>query len=294
MHQTEKNILGAFFLNLFFALFEFVGGFYIGSIAIISDSFHDLFDSFSIGISYILEKISKKKPDEQYTFGYTRYSTLGAFLTTFILIVGSLIVIYQAIKRIFLPVSIHYEGMIALALIGVLVNLLATYLTKDGDSLNQKSVNLHMLEDVLNWLIVLVGSIVMKFTNFSVLDSLMSIGVSFFILVHALKNMKKIIDLFLNKVPHDISVFEIKKELLKIPSISDIHHLHIWSMDGVNHYATMHVVIKKCNIKTLKKKIKDSLSHYGINHVTLEIEEIGNKCDETECNVKLDNHIHHH
>ena len=147
--KTDKNILIAFILNLTFSIIEFVGGTFTGSVAIISDSIHDLGDALSIGISYFLERKSKKKPDEKHTYGYIRYSVLGSTITTVILLTGSILVIYNAILRIINPVEINYNGMIIFAVFGVIINFIAAYFTKEGDSLNQKSVNLHMLEDVL-------------------------------------------------------------------------------------------------------------------------------------------------
>lgn len=293
--KTEKNILIAFLLNMSFSIFELIGGIFTNSVAIISDAVHDFGDSISIGISYFLEKKSKKKPDSKYTFGYTRYSILGAFITNTILITGSVLVIYNAIQRIIKPIEINYDGMIVFAIFGVIVNFLAAYFTKEGDSLNQKAVNLHMLEDVLGWVVVLIGAIVIKFTKINLIDSIMSIGVAIFILIHALKSFKSILDLFLEKIPHGIEIKELKEHLLEIKNVIDIHHVHIWSMDGFNNYATMHVVTNLKDIKDLKHKIKKELKEHGISHTTIEIEEQGYECDETECTVDTPHgHGHHH
>lgn len=294
--KTEKNILVAFLLNMAFSIFELVGGIFTNSVAIISDAVHDFGDSISIGISYFLEKKSKKKPDSKYTFGYTRYSILGAFITNTILITGSVLVIINAIQRIFNPVEINYDGMIIFAIFGVIVNFLAAYFTKDGDSLNQKAVNLHMLEDVLGWAVVLIGAIVIKFTKINLIDAIMSIGVAIFILIHALKSFKSIIDLFLEKIPNGIEVKELKGHLLEIENIKDVHHVHIWSMDGINNYATMHIVTDLKDVKELKHKVKNELKEHGISHSTIEIEEQGYECDEQECTIDETHHHgrHHH
>ena len=293
--KTEKNILIAFLLNLAFSLFELFGGFFTNSVAIISDAIHDFGDSISIGISYFLEKKSKKKPDNRYTYGYTRYSILGAVITNTILITGSSLVIVNAIERIIKPIEINYNGMIILAVFGASINFLAAYFTKDGDSLNQKAVNLHMLEDVLGWIVVLIGAIAMKFTNINVIDSILSIGVAIFILIHALKSFKKILDLFLTKAPNDVNIEHLKEHLLKIDDVIDVHHIHIWSMDGFNNYATMHLVTKTEDIKKLKQEVREELEEHGINHVTIELEDGTYDCDEKECEVKTNNkHSHHH
>ena len=252
--KTEKNILIAFLLNLGFAIFEFIGGFLTNSVAIISDSIHDLGDALSIGVSFFLEKKSKQRPDDKYTYGYVRYSVIGSLITTIILIIGSIFVIYNAINRIITPVEVNYNGMIILAILGVIINFLAAYFTKEGDSLNQKSVNLHMLEDVLGWIVVLIGAIIMRFTYISMIDPLLSIFVAVFILKHAIDNFKLILDLFLEKTPNNINIDELKTHILKIKGIKNVHHIHIWSIDGYNNYATMHIV---SNYKNVKEKVKE-------------------------------------
>ena len=292
--KTEKNILVAFLLNISFSIFEIFGGIITGSVAIISDSIHDFGDALSIGISYFLEKKSKKKADNKYTYGYIRYSVLGGVITTTILLVGSILVIVGAIKRLFNPVDINYDGMILFALVGVILNFIAAYVTREGDSINQKSVNLHMLEDVLGWIIVLVGAIVMHFTNINMIDSIMSIGVALFILINSLKNLKKVLDIFLEKTPNDIDIERLKKHLLEIKDIEDIHHIHVWSIDGYKNYATMHIVTKSKNVKDLKKKIREELEEHNVCHSILETED--EVCDDKNCNVEfnIEHHHHHH
>lgn len=294
--KTEKNILIAFILNLSFSIFEFIGGIFTGSVAILSDAVHDIGDAASIGFSYFLEKKSKKQPDETYTYGYARFSVMGGVITTFILLFGSVAVIYNAVIRVFNPVKINYNGMIVFAVIGALVNFLAAYFTKDGDSINQKAVNLHMLEDVLGWLVVLVGAIIMRFTDIRIIDPLMSMGVAIFIFINAVKNLKEVLDLFLTKIPQNISIEEIKEHLLEIDGVKDIHHIHIWSMDGNHNYATMHVVTDG-DTHTIKHKIRDELLEHGIGHATLELESENEHCHEENCHVHFEHsssHHHHH
>lgn len=294
--KTEKNILIAFILNLSFSIFEFIGGTLTNSVAIISDSIHDIGDAVSIGISYFLEKKSRKQPDETYTYGYARYSVIGSVITTLILLSGSVMVIYNAVNRIFNPVAINYNGMILFALIGTVVNLGAAYFTKEGDSLNQKAVNLHMLEDVLGWVVVLIGAVVMGFTDISILDPVMSILVALFILTNALKNLKEVLDLFLEKTPQDISVEEIKEHVSEVEGVLDVHHVHIWSLDGHNNYASMHIVTE-ANGQIVKAKIREELKEHGIGHVTLELEDKDEDCHEEHCHVDYEasaGHHHHH
>jgi len=294
--KTEKNILIAFILNLSFSVLELIGGAFTNSVAIVSDAIHDIGDAMSIGISYFLEKKSKKQPDSVYTYGYARYSVIGSVITTMILLVGSVMVIVNAVDRIINPVQINYNGMIVFAIIGVVVNFAAAYFTREGDSLNQKAVNLHMLEDVLGWVVVLIGAVVMRFTDFYLIDPVMSILVALFILVNALKNLKEVLDLFLEKTPHGISVEEISEHISEIEGVLGVHHIHIWSMDGYNNYATMHVVTEE-NTHAVKHKIRDELKEHGIAHATLELEGKDEGCHEEDCHVDFGSsagHHHHH
>ncbi len=294
-NKSEKNIFLAFILNIGFSIFEFIGGAITNSVAITSDAIHDIGDALSIGVSYFLEKISKRKPNNKYTYGYIRYSVIGSLITTIILLLGSCFVIYKAIYKIITPEDINYSKMIIFAIIGVLINFMAMYFTKDGTSLNQKSVNLHMLEDVLGWLVILVGAIIMKFTDLKLIDPVLSIVVALFILMNAILNFKSILDLFLEKTPNQISIDEIKNHVLNIKGVKDIHHIHIWSIDGYNNYATMHIVSdsKENNIKEL---VKEELKEHGICHTTIELETTNENCHEKNCQInppKLEHHHHH-
>jgi len=294
--KTARNILVAFILNFAFSIFEIIGGIYTGSVAILSDAVHDMGDSVSIGLSYFLEKKSKKQPDEDYTYGYARYSVMGSVITTVVLLFGSVMVIYNAVIRIINPVTINYDGMLVFAIIGAIVNFLAAYFTREGDSLNQKAVNLHMLEDVLGWIVVLLGAIIMKFTDFALIDPLLCIGVAVFILVNALKTLKSAVDIFLVKTPKGIEVEEIKEHIMELDGVLDVHHIHIWTMDGQNNYATMHVVTN-ADAEQIKQEIREELKEHGIRHVTVELEAEGEHCGEEHCHVEHSHscgHHHHH
>ena len=262
--KSEKKILFAFLLNLAFSVFEFIGGVLTGSVAIISDAIHDLGDAGSLGISYFLEKKSK----DVYRFG--RYSVLGALITNLILLCGSGIVIYNAIHRIIRPVEIHYNGIIVFAVVGVLVNYFAAHLTHEGHSINQKAVNLHMIEDVLGWLVVLAGALVMRFTEWSMIDPILSVAVAVFILVGVFKNLKEILEIFLERIPNGVTIEEIREYVLRMDGVLEVHHIHVWSMDGYHGYASMHIVSREPN-ETIER-VKAELKELGITHTTIEME----------------------
>ena len=292
--KSKKNILIAFLLNLGFSVFELVGGMLCGSVAIISDALHDFGDAFSLGIAFFLEKKSLRQPDKNYTYGYGRFSVLGGLVTTCILIFGSLAVIFGAISRAFNPVPINYNGMIIFAIIGTLVNLCAVFFTRHASSINEKSVNLHMLEDVLGWIVVLIGAVLMRFTDFALIDTLISIAVAIFILINGLKNLIEIMRIFLLKTPKFVNVDEVLMHLTEIDGVLDVHHIHLFTVDGQSVYATLHAVM--CgDAHNVKHKIKSELLHLGIVHATVETENEGEVCNQRECKITpCEHHTHHH
>ena len=294
--KTENKILLAFMANLLFSIFEFFGGIITGSIAISSDAVHDMGDALGIGMSYFFEKISKKHPDKKYTYGYGRFSVLGGAVTSLILLVGSVIVMFTAVKRIINPVDIDYNGMLIFAIVGVAVNGLAAFLTRGGDSVNQRAVNLHMFEDVLGWITVLIGSVIMRYTNLTILDPIISLCVAGFILINATKNLHESVVIFLEKSPSKIDADEIEKHLLEINGVLGVHHIHLWSIDEKNNCATMHIVTNM-DVSDIKSRAREVLKDHGIEHITIEFETIFEDCQEKECVItptESSSHHHHH
>lgn len=285
--KSTKNIKTAFFLNLFFSMIELVGGIVTNSISIISDSVHDFGDAISIAIAWVLEKKSEKEPDKKYTYGYARYSVLGALIASVILVIGSVVMLYNAIPRIIRPEEVNYDGVLILAILGLAVNGFGAYKTAKGNSLNERTISLHLLEDVLNWAAVLAVGVIMKIFDLPILDPILSIGIVIFILMHVVTNIREIFAIFLEKTPEDVDIDEIGKELLKNQSIEDVHHMHVWSADGVNKYITIHVQVDdetdNNKIIEIKKDIRHRLEHCEINHATIEIEFASEECEEQEC-----------
>lgn len=289
-----KKMIWAFFLNLFFSVVELIGSFVTGSVAIASDALHDFADAITIGISCFLEKKSNRQPDETYTYGYRRYSVLAGFSGSLVLLVGSAVVIYHAVGRIVNPQPIHYNKMIFFGIFGIICNGVAAYITHGDESVNQKAVNLHMIEDVLGWVAVLLGAVVMKFTQFAIIDPLLSVGVAVFIIVNAGRNLKHSLEILLEKAPAGISASQVKDLLLTTDGVIDVHHMHLWSMDGITNYATLHLVTNE-HPDNIKKQVKAILSQKGISHVTLELETSDEHCNERICAIAPQkNCCHHH
>lgn len=286
--DSTENIKIAFYLNLMFSILEAIGGFLTNSISIMSDAIHDLGDSISVGLSYIFERKSRKLPNDKYTYGYLRYSLLGALITSFVLLFGSVVIIYNAIPRIISPEKVNHDAMIIFAIFGVIINGYAAYKTSKGAKTNERVISLHMLEDVLGWIVVLVGSICIKIFDLYIIDPILSILISIYILIHVYKYLKDVFDIFMEKVPSDIKIDEIKKKLISNNSIiGDIHHIHLWTMDGVNNYMTAHIVLNTTksekDIIKLKNEIKRELREQKIFHVTLEIEYKKESCNDENC-----------
>ncbi|MDD3079066.1 MAG: cation diffusion facilitator family transporter [Paludibacter sp.] len=286
-YDDVKNIKVAFFLNLGFTLIEIAGGFFTNSIAILSDAVHDLGDSLSLGLAWYFQKLSQKGSDKHFSYGYKRFSLLGAFINSFVLLVGSVLIITVSVSRLFEPQEPKADWMILLAIVGVIVNGAAVFRLKKGDSLNEKVVSLHLLEDVLGWAAILVGSIVMYFVDIPILDPLMSLSISVFILYNVFRNMKQGFHIILQGIPDEIDLAKITNLIKSTDKIENVHDLHIWSIDGNLNILTAHIVLdKEYNMKEiaiLKDIIREKLAEEGIKHATLEFENKNEDCSYEKC-----------
>jgi len=286
-NQSGKNLKLAFFLNLAFTILEFIGGMYVNSIAIISDAIHDLGDSLSLGTSWYLHSKSNQKADTKYSFGYKRFSLLGALINSIVLIAGSVYVLYEAVGRILEPEHSDAEGMIIFAIIGVAVNGYAAYKLSGGKSMNEKVVSWHLLEDVLGWVAVLIVAIILKFYDIHYLDPALSLLITLYILYNVIKRLKDTLFIFLQGVPKDINLEEIKNRINNIPHIDSLHHTHLWSLEGENHVFTTHIKLREISefqqIINTKEKVKQVLNDYQFDHYTIETE-----LDNETCSFELE------
>ena len=281
-HDVSGNITVAFFLNLAFAILEFVGGAFTNSMAIMSDAVHDLGDALVIGISLVLERKSARSADARHSYGFRRYSVLGALITTLILVAGAVAVVVAAVPRLLSPEPADYSGMIILAIFGVAVNGYAAWKTHGGLSLNQRAVSLHMLEDVLGWVAVLIGAVIMKFTGFAIIDPILSIAIACFIGYNAAQNIRKALPIFLEKAPSELDVEKVTHDLAEhIDGLDSTHHVHVWSLDEEVTIATLHAVAKEgYDPVKIKRAIKDRLAETGISHSTVEMEQLDEECPD--------------
>ncbi|MEM9917765.1 MAG: cation diffusion facilitator family transporter [Bacteroidota bacterium] len=286
--DNAKNLGLAFLLNLAFTIIEIFGGLFTNSVSIISDAIHDLGDSLSLGLAWYLQKVSNKGRSPVYTFGYKRFSLLGAILTCFILIIGSIIILYKAIPRVIYPEEAHTPGMMALAVLGILVNGAAVLRLKGGTSLNEEAAYWHLLEDVLGWVVVLIGAIIMYFFGLPWLDPVLSIAITLYILFNVVKRLIKAFRIILQRVPEGLSIEKVEHCLKdKVEGLLDVHHVHIWSLDGEHHMASLHAKVADQTpvsaLEPLKKQIRKILhDELQIEHLTIEFEGTGD-CSHPAC-----------
>lgn len=270
------NITWAFFLNFGFAVIELIGGILTNSVAIISDALHDFADSLALGTAWYFQKKAGSMPTGSFTYGFKRFSLIGAFINAIALVIGSIFIIREAIARLANPEEANAKGMVILAVFGIAVNLAAMLKLRRGASINEKLVSLHLLEDVLGWVAVLVGSVIMVFVHVPVLDPILSLLIAIFILFNVYRNIKPALFIVLQGAPDNISEEEIRQVIFAEPQVSDLHDFRFWTMDGLHHVLSVHVVVNEnLDLKTaekLKERLKSRLKALHILHATIEIE----------------------
>jgi cobalt-zinc-cadmium efflux system protein len=274
--SSSQRIGWAFFLNLGFTIIEFIGGILTNSTAILADAVHDLGDSIAIGSAWVLNKLSGRDPSQRYTYGYQRLSLVGALINAVILVVGSVWILTLAIPRLWQPEMPHAEGMLLLAVLGVAVNGYAAYKLSRGKTMNERVLNWHLLEDVLGWLAVLIVAVVLMFFDWPILDPLLSIAFTLFILFNVARTLRDTIKLFVQAAPDEAMTAQIHAALNSLAEVADVHHLHLWSLDGERHVCTAHVLLhddhSAAELHQLKRKVAELLKPFRLAHTTVEFE----------------------
>ena len=271
--KAKYAVWVAFFLNLTYAIVEFIAGGVFGSSAVLADSVHDLGDAIAIGISAFLESISNREEDSHYTLGYKRFSLLGAMVTAVILMTGSVLVILENIAKIFHPQPVNDEGILWLGIIAITINVLASLVIRKGQTKNESILSLHFLEDTLGWVTVILMAIVLRFTDWYILDPLLSLVISFFILSKALPRFWRTLKIFLDAVPEGVDIQKIKTDLAELDHVASINQLNLWTMDGLEKNAIVHVCLKEMeHMETCKESIRIFLKDCGFQNITIEVD----------------------
>ncbi len=270
---TKGGVWLAFFLNLSYAIIEFIAGGVFSSSAVLADSVHDLGDAIAIGVSAVLETISNREEDSHYTLGYKRFSLLGALVTAVILMTGSVLVILENITKLFHPQPVNDEGILWLGIIAVSINVLASLVVRKGKTKNESILSLHFLEDTLGWLAVILMAIVLRFTDWYILDPLLSLIISFFILSKAIPRFWSTLKIFLDAVPEGVDIKQVKSDLEQLDHVASINQLNLWTMDGLEKNAIVHVCLKKVeHMEVCKEAIRAMLKDYGFQNITIEVD----------------------
>jgi cobalt-zinc-cadmium efflux system protein len=285
MGDREKNVGFAASLNILFTVIELIGGLLTNSLALLADALHDFVDSSALIIAWLAEKKAKQPATSKMTFGYRRLSLLSAGFTAIVLIAGSLLVLSQAIPRLINPEPVNAGGVILIAIIGVTINGLGYFRLKKGMSQNEKILSWHLMEDILGWIVLLTGAVIMKFWNKPVIDPIMTIAFTIFVLWGASKNAKETFNLLLEGVPKYIDIDKVKESILSVEGVRRVHDIHIWSLEGETDILTAHVVVENKYLQkpeNIKQSIRSILKKRHIEHSTLELEGEG-VCSETVC-----------
>ncbi|MBZ2108035.1 cation diffusion facilitator family transporter [Streptococcus mitis] len=271
--KTKYAVWVAFFLNLTYAIVEFIAGGIFGSSAVLADSVHDLGDAIAIGISAFLETISNREEDNQYTLGYKRFSLLGALVTAIILMTGSVLVILENVTKILNPQPVNDEGILWLGIIAITINVLASLVVGKGKTKNESILSLHFLEDTLGWLAVILMAIVLRFTNWYILDPLLSLVISFFILSKALPRFWSTLKIFLDAVPEGLDIEQVKNGLERLDNVASLNQLNLWTMDGLEKNAIVHLCLEDWEQMTeTKNQVRQLLEERGVQNITIEVD----------------------
>jgi len=271
--SSKTSIWLAFFLNLSYAIVEFIAGGIFGSSAVLADSVHDLGDAIAIGISALLETISNCEEDRQYTLGYKRFSLLGAMLTAVILMIGSVLVILENVTKLLNPQPVNDEGVLWLGIIAVSINVLASLVVRKGKTKNESILSLHFLEDTLGWLAVILMAIILRFTDWYILDPLLSLVISIFILTKAIPRFWSALKIFLDAVPEGLETGDLEKDLEALTNVKSVNQLSIWSMDGLENNAIIHICLEDWEEMTeTKNQVRQLLEERGVQNITIEVD----------------------
>ena len=271
--KTKHTVWLAFFLNLSYAIVEFIAGGVFGSSAVLADSVHDLGDAIAIGISAFLETISNREEDSHYTLGYKRFSLLGAMVTAVILMTGSVLVILGNITKLFHPQVVNDEGILWLGIIAISVNVIASLVVRKGKTKNESILSLHFLEDTLGWVAVILMAIVLRFTDWYILDPLLSLVISIFILSKAIPRFWSTLKIFLDAVPEGVDIKQVKSDLEQLDHVASLNQLNLWTMDGLEKNAIVHVCLKEIEqMELCKESIRSKLKDCGFQNITIEID----------------------
>ncbi len=272
--KAGQNLAFVFFMNLTFNIIVILGGLATNSMAILSDCIHDLSDTISIALAWYLERIAQKESTYKYSYGYQRFSILGAVIISIFVIVMAFVILSEAISRLFSPEGVDAQGMFIIAIIGLIFKSISVYRLHRGETFNEKAIFFHQMGDIFEWITILILSIVLMFwKGAQYLDQFISIGIAVWLIFNLGRNLIKSVQVLLQKTPDSFDVDEFKTLINNIEGVVAIEDFHVWSLDGIDSVLTIKVVIDNWNNQEeIKKEIYDFASKYHIIDITIEFD----------------------
>lgn len=278
---AARNIGVAFWLNFAFAVIELAGGLYTQSLAVVSDALHDFGDALSFAVGYVLQRKSTQGPSENFSYGLRRLSLLSAFISGLVISIGAVLIAIEAVRSFSEPRDPHAPGMLALAILGITVNGIAAWRMSLGHTHNEKMLRWHLIEDILGWVAVLIGSLFIWWLGWTWLDPLLALGISLFVLYNVLRNLAATISLFLQANPDPERLRAFRGDVAAMPNIVELHDVHFWSLDGVRHILSLHAVLRDLSLAEQdKEQIRKLSQSLGDCHLTIEIESEREHCHD--------------
>ena len=284
LNSTAGRLIITMLLNFVITIAEVIGGILSGSLALISDALHNFSDGISVIISYIALKLKKKESSEKHTFGLKRAEILAAVFNSFVLIVISVYLFYEAAQRFTEPKEIDAGLMTLVASIGLIANIAGTLLLKrdSKDSLNIRSSYLHLLSDAVSSFAVILGGLVIYFYKIYWMDPLLTILIGIYIIRESILILLSATHVLMEGAPANVTIKQIETEVLKIDEVKNIHHIHLWTVGENDIHLEAHIKIPDMMLSkglTIKDKVASVLlEKFKINHITLQME--CNACDD--------------
>ncbi len=271
--KAGENLAFVFFMNLAFNIIVIAGGLATNSMAILADCIHDFADTISIALAWALERVSQKDSTHNYSYGYQRFSILGAVIISVFVIIMAFVILSEAIPRLFAPEGVDAEGMLVIAIIGIIFKSISVYRLHKGETFNEKAILFHQLGDVFEWVAILILSVVLIFWDGApYLDPFVSIGIAIWLIFNLGRNLYKSLEVLLQKTPDNFDVDEFKHQILAIDGVNSLDDVHIWSLDGIDSVMTVKVDVDfKKDIENIKKEIYDVSIKYHVVDITIEI-----------------------
>lgn len=276
-HHHKKagdNLAFVFFMNLAFNIIVLVGAFATNSMAILADFIHDMSDTISIALAWVLEHVAQRDSTDNYSYGYQRFSILGAVIISVFVIVMAFVILSEAIPRLFSPEGVDAEGMLIVAIVGIIFKSLSVYRLHDGETFNEKAILFHQLGDIFEWIAILILSVILIFWDGApYLDPFVSISIAIWLIFNLGRNLYKSLEVLLQKTPDNFDVDEFKSQILAIGGVNHIDDFHIWSLDGIDSVMTLKVNVDFGeNVEEIKKEIYNISNRYHVVDITIEFD----------------------